>query len=79
MTQLMRDWELVIVGVGSCGYGMGLLGPFEQSLSVANHVIHPFRLAQLQRHITSLLARTLNTSYISFYFNFTLIFEIYIY
>lgn len=51
MTQLMRDWERVIVGVGSCGYGTGLIGPSKQSLLVANHVIRPFRLAQLQRRI----------------------------
>ena len=54
------------MGVGSCGYGTGLIGPSRQSLSVANHVIHPFRLAQLQRHINPLLLCTSHTSYISF-------------
>src|ERR1700732_2453007 len=66
MTQLMRDWERVIVGVDSCGYGMGLIGPSQQSLLVANHVIRPFRLAQLQRRINPLLLRTSYTLYISF-------------
>jgi hypothetical protein len=72
MTQLMRDWELVIVGVGSCGYGTGLIGPSKQSLSVANHVIRPFRVAQLQRHINLLLARTFYTLDISFMFTLLL-------
>jgi len=66
MTQLMRDWERVIVGVGSCGYGTELIGPSKQSLSIANHVIHPFRLAQLQRHINPLLLRTSYTPCVSF-------------
>ena len=69
MTQLMRDWERVIVGVGSCGYGTGLVGPSIQLLSVANHVIHPFRLAQLQRHTNPLLLRTSYTPYVSFILN----------
>jgi hypothetical protein len=75
MTQLMRDWEPVIVGVGSCGYGTGHIGPSKQSLSVANHVIHPFRLGQLQRHIDPLLARTFCILDISIHANLTLIFE----